>query len=457
MKKIKLIIICISYSVLASCGGGGGDVGGDSKSASPVASVSFNANVSTINFDGDIILEWSSVNSSSCIASGDWSGVKARSGSQVVKADTVGSKTYILDCSGTSKSVSVDVYPALSTSMFINDDQVFSGYLFYKRAGYLGCLLSIEAELGIHDQTNLYFKSFSSLEARHVGLFPDEDGNYDQLGFRLGPNGNGSSNYSWSISSADYYPTNKIELNTSKLFEPSDFPNSEPTERELLAVVEKFNANINLEFDRGEGVVGSCFEQDIEMSVLAIPGKENGSMFLGSSNNLDSYTVLYLQDKRLENSNASNLTQESDIFKTWEAMDIYTSYLSEPNVSINDNFLRVDSYGANYPSASDSQRTILSGSKQAHVVNANNVNLSFYPAAAIKYLYIPDVSSKQRVFSLHATSSECSMGSVDFPRTGCTVSDPYIMFMTHDKANAIGFSVGGDATNVTLFSEIWWE
>ena len=463
MRKIKITIICIFVSILASCGGGGGGGGGSGSANTPsVASVSLNANVSSINFDGDIILEWSSVNSSSCIASGDWSGSKARSGSQVVKADSIGNKTYILNCSGTSKSASVDVYPALSTSMYIDDDQVFSGYLFYKKSGYMGCLMSIEAELGVHDQTSLYFKSFSSTETRAVGFFDNEDGNYDELGLRLGPNRNGSANYSWSISSADYYPTNKIELNTSKLYEPNDFANSEPSQRELKAFLEKFSANISLEFDRGEEDVAICFEQDIELSVLAFPFTENGSMFLGSSNDSDSYTILYLQDKRLENKYASNLPQESDIFKTWEVTDVYTSYLSEPNIEINDNLVRVDSYGANYPSASDEQWTMLSGSKQAHVVNRNNVTLSFDPVGAVKYLYVPDESSEQRVFSFHATSSECSWGSVAYPLTGCTVSNPHLLLMTPDKAFTIAFSLGGyygapNNTDVSLWSEVWWE
>ena len=91
-----------------------------------------------------------------------------------------------------------------------------------KKSEKAGCLISIEAELAVHDHTSLYFKSFSSTEMRALTLFDNQNGEYDGLGLRLGSNGNGGPNYSWPISSPDYYPTNKIELGTFPLSNSDD-------------------------------------------------------------------------------------------------------------------------------------------------------------------------------------------------------------------------------------------
>ena len=52
----------------------------------------------TVSYKDNIILSWTSENSVSCQASGDWSGSKAISGSQTIQVDTVKTYTFTLTC-----------------------------------------------------------------------------------------------------------------------------------------------------------------------------------------------------------------------------------------------------------------------------------------------------------------------------------------------------------------------
>ena len=52
----------------------------------------------TVSYKDNITLSWSSENSASCQASGDWSGTKAVSGSQVIQMNQVKTNTYTITC-----------------------------------------------------------------------------------------------------------------------------------------------------------------------------------------------------------------------------------------------------------------------------------------------------------------------------------------------------------------------
>ena len=52
----------------------------------------------TVSYKDNITLSWSSENSVSCQASGDWSGTKAVSGSQVIQMNEVKTNTFTLAC-----------------------------------------------------------------------------------------------------------------------------------------------------------------------------------------------------------------------------------------------------------------------------------------------------------------------------------------------------------------------
>ena len=74
------------------------------------------ANPTTVDYDGSSTLTWSSTNAASCTASGDWSGNKAISGSQVMTINNItADKHYVITCTGTGgvRDDSADVTVAI--------------------------------------------------------------------------------------------------------------------------------------------------------------------------------------------------------------------------------------------------------------------------------------------------------------------------------------------------------
>jgi len=104
-----------------TCNGIGGSAN-DSVSitvAAPSApSVNLSASLSNVAYNGSTTLSWTSSNTSSCTASGDWSGSKGTSGSQIISTLTADS-TFSLTCSGpggsSNDSVSITVAAPLPT------------------------------------------------------------------------------------------------------------------------------------------------------------------------------------------------------------------------------------------------------------------------------------------------------------------------------------------------------
>jgi hypothetical protein len=76
--------------------------------APPAPTVNISASPSSLPYDGSTTLSWSSDNTSDCTASGDWSGSKVISGSQIISALTKNS-SFSLSCSGPGGSVSDSV------------------------------------------------------------------------------------------------------------------------------------------------------------------------------------------------------------------------------------------------------------------------------------------------------------------------------------------------------------
>ena len=97
MKRIGVFFILF----LTSCGGGGGGSGGDSTPApTPAPVINLSASLSEQLVNSNITLTWSSSNTTSCTASGDWSGAKTTSGSEDVTISKAGTNTFSLACSG---------------------------------------------------------------------------------------------------------------------------------------------------------------------------------------------------------------------------------------------------------------------------------------------------------------------------------------------------------------------
>jgi len=77
-------------------------------------SITLTASPTVVLYNGSLILTWKSVNTTNCLASGDWSGSVSTSGSQTFSA-LINSKNFVLSCTGANgkitKSLAVTVKP----------------------------------------------------------------------------------------------------------------------------------------------------------------------------------------------------------------------------------------------------------------------------------------------------------------------------------------------------------
>ena len=106
--SIKSIYIISSIFVISSCGGGGGGGGGGGAVAAIAAVISsFTKSLNTSPIGGSVDIAWASTNSTSCTASGSWSGTKATSGTESVTISASGNSTFNLECTGAGGSSGV--------------------------------------------------------------------------------------------------------------------------------------------------------------------------------------------------------------------------------------------------------------------------------------------------------------------------------------------------------------
>jgi len=126
----KLISILTIVFVISSCGGGGG--GGSSSPSIPSPSISFTSSSLSGNVGDSITINWSSSNTTSCSASGNWSGARALSGSEDIILLS-GNNTFTLQCSGEggSSSESIVVFAfdlgLYQSQISVDEDQNFTG------------------------------------------------------------------------------------------------------------------------------------------------------------------------------------------------------------------------------------------------------------------------------------------------------------------------------------------
>ena len=102
--------LIILLTTLTACGGGGSGGGSSDPPTSITVSLSASTNETQVGFP--VTLTWSSTNTQTCSATGDWSGTRAVSSSEEVTINKEGSNTFTLSCSAngaTSGSASVQV------------------------------------------------------------------------------------------------------------------------------------------------------------------------------------------------------------------------------------------------------------------------------------------------------------------------------------------------------------
>jgi hypothetical protein len=114
----KVDVMKLSFSILlltgllVACGGGGAgggnggrDGGGNPSSTTPTAFITSSTQAASVN--DQIVLNWTSTNASSCLATGDWSGDLTTNGSRTIQLTAVGSLNYGISCGSASASVNV--------------------------------------------------------------------------------------------------------------------------------------------------------------------------------------------------------------------------------------------------------------------------------------------------------------------------------------------------------------
>tara|TARA_B100000579_G_scaffold97845_1_gene77621 strand:+ start:94 stop:1506 length:1413 start_codon:yes stop_codon:yes gene_type:complete len=460
LRNINLIILS-SLFIVSSCGGGGGGGGGDSSPATPPGPIiNFNSSPTSVITGETLTLTWSTSNATSCSASGSWSGDKATSGNETIIVTKSGSLNFVLTCSSSSssssKTVSVSVNPVLNAYAYIDGPTTFSGFYIYKRKGIALRMKSVTVDMDINDQESLYITRFRYSEDRYLAGFNDDNGNSDRQGVRLGEsfnideNGDQKTYYIPQISEA-FHSSNQIILNTNNQINPYTY------EGDTLDDLEIFNADITLEFDPEYIYTNS--HNNIKMSVMAFP-KENentfNAYFIGTSSDSDSYTFLYLVDKRFVDDNSNNLPSESDIFdKNLLMVNLYTSFMSQPNiVPITENGFRTKTEIAQVNNTGQLVKDTLNGARLADAIDiTTNETLGLGNSYAIKYLQ-PDESSTQRVFLKTSLRSD-SLFTNDClapynPYRGCDAINWQLYFFTPDKEGLVGLILGGYFTSSEL-------
>ena len=451
MKNINLIVLS-SLFIISSCGGGGGGGGDSSLVTPPGPIINFNASPTSVITGETLTLTWSTSNATSCSASGSWSGDKAVSGNETFVATKSGSLSFVLTCSSSSssssKTVSVSVNPVLNAYAYIDGPATFSGFYIYKRHGSAARIKSIEVEMDINDQESFYITKFTYLEDRYLAFFDDANGNYDGQGLRLGE----SRNIDDSGEQIDYYipqiseafhSSNQIILNTDNQINPYTY------EPNTLEDLEMFNADITLEFD--PDYIYTYSHNNIKMSAMAFTKTNENTFdasFIGTSNNSDSYTFLYLVDKRHADDNSNNLPTESDIFnKNLLMVNLFTSFMSQPNIEvITENGFKTKSTIAEINNVTSGIKDTLEGARLADAIDITTNEVLRSNNYAIKYLQA-DESSSQRFFlktSLVSDSiftNDC-LASYSYYR-GCDAVNWQLYFFTPDKEGLVGLILGG--------------
>ena len=125
---MKLFRISAVLLVISACGGGGGG----STPTVPAPTVSFSANPTSVVVGSDSTLTWSSTNTTSCSASGAWSGTRGTSGSETVTISSVGNTSFTITCSGEggNRSATVTIEGYRQTDGVVVDGYISNANVF---------------------------------------------------------------------------------------------------------------------------------------------------------------------------------------------------------------------------------------------------------------------------------------------------------------------------------------
>ena len=124
----RFILGAFTTLLLAACGGGGGGGGTaqtDASLGNPSPSLTFAASASSVTSGGSVTLSWQSTNTTSCQASGGWSGSRSTSGQETI-GPLQQAQSFSLSCSGagggTLREVQVNVADNSEIALNLSSD-----------------------------------------------------------------------------------------------------------------------------------------------------------------------------------------------------------------------------------------------------------------------------------------------------------------------------------------------
>ena len=105
-RRFGFLACCAMALALSGCGGGGGGDSGTSGGPPPAPTVSLSLSNASVRAGSSVILTWSSTSTTSCTATGAWTGAQQTSGTQSITPTQTGPSTYQLNCTGAGGSTS---------------------------------------------------------------------------------------------------------------------------------------------------------------------------------------------------------------------------------------------------------------------------------------------------------------------------------------------------------------
>ena len=328
----------------------------------------------------------------------------------------------------------------------------FIGYLIRGTKDYYNEFFWIVADLTKHDSGNLYFEFLNTNEWSIFGRCLDDSGNrqdeYEICESHFEPDDEG--NYTWyniKLSSVDeegsgiYSDSNKLVLNTNSNIDPYSY------EPENLEGFEQFFGNLSLDFDPDSFITsGEYGTSSINMGLWALPKSSPSSQdssFIGYTLDRvnDQYVFIYLFDYEVYKKYENNYPAEGEILgKNLATANLYTSYLSKPDIVLSENIFRVLTSSSIYNNiSSSSDASLISGSKDGVNVDPGTLQYSdFRPDYAVKYIK-PSPTSDFRFWLKSDVSTDCHRDANMF--YDCIISNSEIYFKVLGEDGFYGLSI----------------
>ena len=156
---------------------------------------------------------------------------------------------------------------------------------------------------------------------------------------------------------------------------------------------------------------------------------------------MNQYVFIYLFDYEVYKKYENNFPSEGEILgKNLATANLYTSYLSKPDIVLSENIFRVLSSSSTYNNiSSSSDASLISGSKDGVNVDPGTLQYSdFRPDYAVKYIK-PSPTSDFRFWLKSDVSNDCHRDANMF--NDCIISNSEIYFKVLGEDGFYGLSI----------------